>query len=342
MKSEAIPDQNQRPARQQTRRSRQLRRSSRGGPRLVRLRDAQIGDLVPLEARPGAQLRVHAPELFEELSETQPIDLTTIRLALTASVLCQTLRRSGFQVRQVSTSDQQADIAVTSCSDEHAGQQTTRLRLVVGEVQCGGLPWPERSAHDPAQARSPVETVEGIPGKYPAGWCLDDMRYMALSAPYGACWNFSPPGLLAARCARQTLVQQLMDMGLRHPSPGKLSPQASALGDQFTAALAEDLNTPEALAILWKVVHSDLPLNERRALLLDFDQALELGLDHTASMAASELPAGARDLIDQRAVARRNKDWGRSDALRTQLAALGVEAHDTPEGSTYERCAQQG
>jgi cysteinyl-tRNA synthetase len=48
-----------------------------------------------------------------------------------------------------------------------------------------------------------------------------------------------------------------------------------------------------------------------------------------------ELPPNAQGFLDRRAAARAAKDWSESDALRDQLADLGVVVTDTAEGQTW-------
>ncbi len=76
----------------------------------------------------------------------------------------------------------------------------------------------------------------------------------------------------------------------------------------------------------------DLSAPQRRALLLDFDRVFGLGLDAPTPAEEAELPEGAAELLDRRAAARAAHDYATSDALRDELAALGVEVRDTPEG----------
>ena len=47
------------------------------------------------------------------------------------------------------------------------------------------------------------------------------------------------------------------------------------------------------------------------------------------------LPPGAQALLDERVAARAGKDWSRSDALRGELAALGVAVEDTKDGQRW-------
>ena len=90
---------------------------------------------------------------------------------------------------------------------------------------------------------------------------------------------------------------------------------------------------PAALVVAHGVARADdLTPEQRRALLLDFDRVLGLGLDATAEPRSGELPAGAAELLDRRAAARAARDFAASDALRDELAAMGVEVRDTPDG----------
>jgi cysteinyl-tRNA synthetase len=101
---------------------------------------------------------------------------------------------------------------------------------------------------------------------------------------------------------------------------------------RFQEAVADDLGTPRALAIAHEVASAaDLADAQRRALLLDFDRVLGLSLDAPAAV-EEPLPAGAAELLERRAVARAARDFAASDALRDELAALGVEVRDTPSG----------
>ena len=90
--------------------------------------------------------------------------------------------------------------------------------------------------------------------------------------------------------------------------------------------------TPRALAIAHEVAaDASLTDAQRRALLLDFDRVLGLSLERPAE-AEAPLPEGADELLERRAAARAARDFAASDALRDELAAIGVEVRDTPDG----------
>jgi cysteinyl-tRNA synthetase len=106
---------------------------------------------------------------------------------------------------------------------------------------------------------------------------------------------------------------------------------------RFVEAISDDLAMPAAVAVAHAVASADdLSPAERRGLLLDFDRVF--GLDLGASPGAVvELPVGAAELLERRAAARTARDYAASDALRDELAALGVEVRDTPQGQVTER-----
>ena len=163
------------------------------------------------------------------------------------------------------------------------------------------------------------------------------LRYFALSAPYHQPWCFSATGLEAARAALDGLCEEARRLAEAGPAPPPYSPGGEALRAAFWQALADDLDTPSALAVLWRIARADLEPAERRALMLEADAVLDLGLVGASTPAEADLPAEAQVLIELRTAARRERDWARSDALRDELVALGVEARDGPDGSTYLR-----
>jgi len=115
---------------------------------------------------------------------------------------------------------------------------------------------------------------------------------------------------------------------LRRLKPGRMARHRA----RFTDAVANDLGTPRAVAIAHDVASAaDLTDAQRRTLLLDFDRVLGLSLDAPAE-AEPPMPDGAAELLELRAAARAAKDWATSDALRNELAALGVEVRDTGSG----------
>jgi cysteinyl-tRNA synthetase len=114
----------------------------------------------------------------------------------------------------------------------------------------------------------------------------------------------------------------------------KLAEKAAAALQAFDAALADDLNMPQAMAVVWEFLRSSNSPGEKKAFLESADQVLGLKLFERRETAA--LPSEALQLIEERERARRNKDFAQSDVLRKRLAELGVLIKDTPKGPEWK------
>jgi cysteinyl-tRNA synthetase len=95
----------------------------------------------------------------------------------------------------------------------------------------------------------------------------------------------------------------------------------------------EDLDTPQVMLKLRAVEKSTLEPGEKRALFEAIDPLL--GLNLLQIRTSKELPDQAKKLINERAKARRDRDFAKSDELRDQLAALGIEVRDTSGGQEW-------
>jgi cysteinyl-tRNA synthetase len=112
------------------------------------------------------------------------------------------------------------------------------------------------------------------------------------------------------------------------PSPAWSAP----LRAEFFDALAEDFNTPRALAAAFDWVRE---ANRAEGTIGDADLREMLGvlaLENLLDVAQAEAPEAARSLMVEREAARAARDWTRADALRDQLRELGWEVRDGPDG----------
>ena len=153
-------------------------------------------------------------------------------------------------------------------------------------------------------------------------------RYLALQAKYRAPLNFSPDGLAGADRALRQLREKVAAW-----SGGADGPRGD-FPERFLAAINDDLDLPAAMALVSELAHSDLAPGAKASLLLDWDRVLGLDLARSAP-AEGSLPPGAADLLAQRERARAKKDFATSDRLRSELADLGVEVTDGPEGQKW-------
>lgn len=149
-------------------------------------------------------------------------------------------------------------------------------------------------------------------------------RYYCLGTHYRSKLNFTWEGLEGAQNALTKL--RTAARGLPNGRDGVTPP----LPD-FVNAIADDLNTPKALAAMWDLLGSSMSAEEKGSALLDMDRVLGFGLDQIVGKPL-EIPAEIRALADERETARQNKDWKKSDELRDAIRAKGWMIEDTKDG----------
>ncbi|MEU0565892.1 cysteine--tRNA ligase [Nonomuraea sp. NPDC005983] len=113
------------------------------------------------------------------------------------------------------------------------------------------------------------------------------------------------------------------------------APMAAEYVRRAEAAFYDDLDTPAALRVLRELERDDsIAPGAKFESFLHLDHLL--ALDLSAEIGRPRvLPAGAAELLEQRARARESHDWPASDRLRDDLAALGVRVSDTPDGQSW-------
>lgn len=150
------------------------------------------------------------------------------------------------------------------------------------------------------------------------------LRYFFLGAHYRQKQNFTFDALQAAQNALTKLRIIVQDW--EKPKIG-----CADLEAEFFAALDDDLNTPQALAVVWKTVDSDYPTSAKAETLLAMDKILGLGLEKYVSKPV-KIPKDIQALLVERQAARNEKDWSRADRLRDEIAKRGWSVEDTPDG----------
>ncbi len=152
-----------------------------------------------------------------------------------------------------------------------------------------------------------------------------------ISGHYRQPIAFGEAELRQAAAANERIREFFRDAGDdRGAEPGAL---ASAHLDRFRDALADDFNTPKALAELARLISAARaqPVAGARAAAR---RMLELlGLESLAEAAAAPVPAAAATLLAERAEARARRDWARADEIRDELVALGYEVRDEAGGA---------
>ena len=113
--------------------------------------------------------------------------------------------------------------------------------------------------------------------------------------------------------------------------------------NKFIDTLGNDLNTSMAITMVYDLLKADTNDATKRALIESFDYVLSLGLvsdatvDENASEEDKELEAFILAKIEERATAKKEKDFAKADAIREELLSKGIAIKDTREGVVWER-----
>ncbi|HEY5600763.1 MAG TPA: cysteine--tRNA ligase [Patescibacteria group bacterium] len=151
-------------------------------------------------------------------------------------------------------------------------------------------------------------------------------RYLILGAHYRSRLNFTWESLTAAQNALNNLNSEIQNW-----DDSKVG--CAEFEQNFLDAVNDDLNTPQALAVLHQMISSDYPTGAKHQSILKMDQVLGLGLDKVEKQ---ELPKEALDLIKKREELRKAGKFSESDKIRDQLASMRIEIEDTPSGTKWK------
>ncbi|MEA3463591.1 MAG: cysteine--tRNA ligase [Patescibacteria group bacterium] len=108
--------------------------------------------------------------------------------------------------------------------------------------------------------------------------------------------------------------------------------------EKFVKAINDDLNIPQALAVVQELLKSDLSNQNKLTTVFDFDKVLGLDLDMVSSKLMfrgdayiAKTPENVKKLVDERKKARKENNWEKSDRLRDEIKKLGYAVEDSKE-----------
>jgi len=175
------------------------------------------------------------------------------------------------------------------------------------------------------------------------------LRFFYLQAHYRRELNFTYEGLDAARNAMESIqefVRRLNDR-VAPKSSARIQTMILHAGVRFVKAMNDDLDTPAALAVLFRFIgEMNRLMDDGQVSRADAKMALKLmllfdkilGLNLKRSLEKEDLPEHIKELIEEREQARKVGDYGRADAIRRRLRdESGITLEDTPQGVKWKK-----
>ncbi len=151
-------------------------------------------------------------------------------------------------------------------------------------------------------------------------------RYFILTGSYRQPIDFSLEILDSSKKAYIRLKKIVLDLYNDNKTNTKYL-------DAFTKAINDDLNTPEALAVLWKLVRDEKAEGKVNT-IKKMDEVFGLELFKREKV---DVPSDVKELLDEREVARKLKDWNKSDEIRAKIKKLGFAVLDGKDGVRIEK-----
>ena len=190
-------------------------------------------------------------------------------------------------------------------------------------------------------------TVRDIAKEYD----LEAVRMFMLSAHYRSPINFSREQIEAANSslnrlytARNSLKFQIENGEERQPNENEKAfmSRLKEYEKRFDDAMDDDLNTADALGAVFELVKDanvtvvpGVSKDTARAAMNSLEAICDvLGI---LSKKEEELPAEIAAMVHERAEARKNKDWAKSDELRDRIIKAGYILEDTKQGQKVRK-----
>ncbi len=176
-------------------------------------------------------------------------------------------------------------------------------------------------------------------------------RYLVLNSHYRAPLDFSFEALKASQEGLFKIYDFLYDLLWRitYLQNHKIKINQSSLlnlkkyQEGFLQAVNNDLNTPQALAILWELINetqkniNHLSLKDFRALyqlIISFDAILGLNLKKIKLI---KITKPLLNLVKKRELSRQKKNWSQADQIRNEIEQLGYLIEDTTMGPKIKK-----
>lgn len=173
------------------------------------------------------------------------------------------------------------------------------------------------------------------------------LRYLFLQTHYRKQLNFTWKSAHAAQESYNKIKNFILSFksSLSTSSPflrTVLSPEKlKKLDDfrsQFIETISNDLQLPQAVVVMWELLKSNIPSQDKLDLLYEFDQIFGLKLNEIQD---EKIPKKIIDLAKKREESRKKGDFTTSDKIRRQIANKGYIIEDLEKGFKIKKTSLQ-
>jgi len=159
-------------------------------------------------------------------------------------------------------------------------------------------------------------------------------RYLCLGTHYRSKLNFTFESLKSAQNALENLYEKVRELKSTK-NKQRATNNGKKYKREFLEFINDDLDTPKALALMWKLIGDQKISNkEKYKNLLDFDRIFGLGLERVKRI---KIPQEIKELVKIREEYRKEGEFEKADEIRKKIKEMGYWIEDTKEGPRIKK-----
>ena len=158
-------------------------------------------------------------------------------------------------------------------------------------------------------------------------------RFLWLQSHYRKQLTFSYSSLDGAENAYKKLKNRVLSLS----KEGEVDTEAfNTYKNNFVSYLEDDINTANAISVIYDVLKANTNDLTKYELIKDFDKVLGLELTTETNNTIQVDIEFINSKIEERNEAKKNKNYELADQIRNELLEMGIILKDTREGTTFE------
>jgi cysteinyl-tRNA synthetase len=158
-------------------------------------------------------------------------------------------------------------------------------------------------------------------------------RFLCLQSHYRKQLTFSYSSLDGAENAYKKLKNKVLNLS----KDGEVETSVfNEYKNKFVSFLEDDINTANAISVIYDVLKAETNDLTKYELIKDFDKVLGLELTTETNNTSEVDTEFINSKIEERNEAKKNKNYELADQIRNELLEMGIILKDTREGTTFE------